>query len=53
MCELGCGAGNITLRLAENGRDMIGIDLSADMLSEAKNKARLYRVWTCFFCCRI
>ena len=39
VCELGCGTGNITLRLAENGRDMIGIDLSADMLSEAKNKA--------------
>ena len=39
VCELGCGTGNITLRLAEKGYDMIGIDLSADMLSEAKKKA--------------
>lgn len=39
VCELGCGTGNITLRLAEKGYDMIGIDLSADMLSEARKKA--------------
>lgn len=39
VCELGCGTGNITLRMAKKGRDMIGIDISADMLSEARNKA--------------
>ena len=39
VCELGCGTGNITLRLAERGYDMIGVDLSAEMLSEAEKKA--------------
>lgn len=39
ICELGCGTGNITLRLAQKGYDMIGVDLSADMLSEARKKA--------------
>ena len=39
VCELGCGTGNISLRLAEKGYETIGIDISADMLSEAKMKA--------------
>ena len=39
VCELGCGTGNISLRLAERGYETIGIDNSADMLSEAKMKA--------------
>jgi len=39
VCELGCGTGNISLRLAKKGYDMIGIDNSADMLSKAKEKA--------------
>ena len=39
VCELGCGTGNIALRLAKKGYDVIGIDVSEDMLSEAKLKA--------------
>ncbi len=39
VCELGCGTGNISLRLAKKGYDMIGIDNSADMLSKARQKA--------------
>lgn len=39
IAELGCGTGNITQRLAQKGYDMIGIDISEDMLSEAKQKA--------------
>ncbi len=39
VCEFGCGTGNISLRLAEKGYETIGIDISADMLSEAKMKA--------------
>ena len=39
VCELGCGTGNITLRLAEREYDMIAVDLSAEMLSEAEKKA--------------
>lgn len=38
VCELGCGTGNITMRLAEAGYDMIGIDRSAEMLAEAETK---------------
>ena len=52
ICELGCGTGNITLRLAEKGYDIIGVDLSADMLSEARKK-RPRKVWTYSSFCRI
>lgn len=39
VADLGCGTGNITLRLAEKDLEMIGVDMSYDMLSIAKNKA--------------
>lgn len=39
IAELGCGTGNITGRLAKEGYDMIGIDISEEMLSVAKTKA--------------
>ena len=39
VCELGCGTGNMTERLADAGYDMIGIDNSADMLAIAMEKA--------------
>ena len=38
VCELGCGTGSMTTRLAQAGYDMIGIDASADMLAEAQEK---------------
>ena len=38
ICELGCGTGEITERLADAGYDMIGVDLSADMLDIAMEK---------------
>ena len=38
ICELGCGTGNITQRLARMGYDMIGIDSSYDMLAIAREK---------------
>ncbi len=38
VCELGCGTGELTLRLAKKGYDMIGIDLSDDMLNVARDK---------------
>lgn len=40
IADLGCGTGNITERLAENGFDMIGIDSSEEMLANAQKKAR-------------
>lgn len=39
LCELGCGTGNMTTRLSDKGFDMIGIDISEDMLIEARNKS--------------
>lgn len=37
--DLGCGTGNMTAELASRGCDMIGVDISADMLVIAKDKA--------------
>jgi len=36
VCDLGCGTGRMTRLLAESGYDMIGIDNSEGMLSEAR-----------------
>lgn len=38
VCELGAGTGEMTRRLEDKGYDMIGIDSSPDMLSEAMKK---------------
>lgn len=38
VCELGCGTGNMTMRLSEAGYDMIGIDNSEEMLLIAREK---------------
>lgn len=38
IAELGCGTGNITIELAKKDYDMIGIDISEDMLTVAKEK---------------
>lgn len=38
VCELGCGTGSMTERLAAAGFDMIGVDLSADMLAVAQGR---------------
>lgn len=40
VLDLGCGTGNITLPLAEYGFDMIGVDISEEMLFIASEKAR-------------
>ena len=39
VLDLACGTGSMTLELAKKGYDMIGIDGSAEMLSEAYNRA--------------
>lgn len=39
VADLGCGTGNVTIELAKNGYDMIGIDNSDEMLSIAIEKA--------------
>lgn len=38
IAELGCGTGNVTEILAENGYDVIGIDFSQEMLEIATEK---------------
>lgn len=40
VCECACGTGNLTILLAQMGYQMTGVDLSADMLFEASQKAR-------------
>lgn len=40
ICELACGTGNITARLAERGYDVTGLDISSDMLRLAAKKLR-------------
>lgn len=38
VAELGCGTGEMTIRLRKSGYDMIGIDSSPDMLEIARDK---------------
>lgn len=38
LLELGCGTGSMTERMVDRGYDMIGIDLSEDMLELAREK---------------
>ncbi|WP_254434140.1 class I SAM-dependent methyltransferase [Halobacillus sp. Marseille-Q1614] len=38
ILDLGCGTGEITIRLAKKGYDLTGVDLSADMLAIASQK---------------
>lgn len=38
LLELGCGTGNMTRRMADRGYEMIGLDLSEDMLEIARGK---------------
>lgn len=40
VLDLACGTGTMTCLLAERGYEMIGVDLSADMLSVAAEKGR-------------
>lgn len=38
VLDLGCGTGNVALRLAARGLDVIGVDLSPEMLEFARQK---------------
>ena len=39
VLDLACGTGSLTVELANRGYEMIGVDLSPDMLGEASEKA--------------
>ncbi|MBQ8254575.1 MAG: class I SAM-dependent methyltransferase [Clostridia bacterium] len=48
VLDLACGTGNITLPLSKLGYDMIGVDLSGEMLNVARNKKDGDKVlWLC------
>lgn len=46
ILDMGCGTGNLTVRLAEMGFDLIGQDASSEMLSIASNKSDRVQ-WIC------
>jgi SAM-dependent methyltransferase len=52
ILDLACGTGTLTYELARRGYEMIGVDLSEDMLSEAAKKAasESFRVAPMFLC---
>ena len=39
IADLACGTGNITVPMAKRGYEMIGVDISEEMLSVAREKA--------------
>src|SRR5690625_2888134 len=39
IIDLGCGTGEITVRLAQKGYELFGVDYSSDMLAYAEQKA--------------
>ena len=40
LLEFGCGTGNFTLPLARQGYQITGVDLSEEMINQAKQKAQ-------------
>ena len=44
VLDLGCGSGNITIPLLKRGYDMIGVDISEEMLAQAREKDKEGRV---------
>jgi ubiquinone/menaquinone biosynthesis C-methylase UbiE len=48
VLDLACGTGNITLPLSRHGFDMIGVDLSYEMLNCARSKEGSEKIlWLC------
>ena len=50
VLDAGCGTGQMTLRLAKKGYDMIGVDISPEMLSIARERAERERISPLFIC---
>ncbi|RWZ60011.1 class I SAM-dependent methyltransferase [Halobacillus fulvus] len=47
VLDLGCGTGEITLKLKDKGYKMTGVDLSEEMLAMAQQKAPVGISWLC------
>lgn len=52
MLDLACGTGGFTYRMAAHGIDVIGVDMSVDMLSAAREKAAVNGLSPLFLCQR-
>lgn len=44
LLDLGCGTGNITIPLAQKGYQITAVDLSAEMLGQAKQKSEVLQL---------
>lgn len=49
ILDLACGTGEISVRLAEKGYDVTGVDISEDMLAQAQQKAADRKLQIHFF----
>ena len=52
VLDLACGTGKLTFMLRERGYDMTGVDLSAEMLSEAQDYAHEHEINDVLFLCQ-
>lgn len=50
ILDLGCGTGTMTTKLAKNGYEMIGVDISPEMLFVAKEKADKEKLDILYLC---
>ena len=50
LCDCACGTGSMSVRFAERGLRVTGVDLSGDMLRQAQAKARRFGVTAMFVC---
>ncbi|MBQ8827568.1 MAG: class I SAM-dependent methyltransferase, partial [Clostridia bacterium] len=56
ILDIACGTGVLTCMLAERGNEMVGLDISEDMLYEARERAlgkNLDILWLCQDMCKI